>query len=77
MRQNENAKNVGFFKLTNNFTKDQQRQREHIKDCTFTKDDIINPDCPKCQDFWCKFVKEKNLFVIADGYPAERNEFDI
>ena len=33
--------------------------------CT-VEDGIFNPDCPKCMEIWCKFIEDKNLYVVTD-----------
>ena len=39
----------------------------HIKGCNYTKDEIINSDCPKCLEIWNKFITKNNLYVTGEG----------
>ena len=38
----------------------------HLDDCTYLKDGIFNPDCPKCMEIWCDFLENNNLYVVSD-----------
>ena len=26
----------------------------------------FNPDCPRCMEIWCQFLKEINAYVVTD-----------
>lgn len=38
----------------------------HLDDCDYLKDEIMNPNCPKCMETWCKFIEKHKLYIATD-----------
>lgn len=46
---------------------------EHTETCFYSKDGYFQPNCPRCMEIWCKFLEEKNCYVVTDKIPKEKD----